>query len=78
MCQGTEEELLGIAQWFFPHIIRSMRVPIIIAENVATKIKRVKLYKKNGKYLLYFLYMQNVFIQHLHIHNVWFILTSEL
>lgn len=57
MCQGTEEELLGIAQWYSPHIIRSMKGPKIIVEIVTTKSQKSKVIPKEGEIFNIFLYM---------------------
>lgn len=77
MCQGREEKLLGIARWYFPLIIRNMRGPKIIVEIVTIKNQKSKVIQKETEIFNIFLYMQNVYIPHLHVHNVWLILTSD-
>lgn len=57
MCQGTEEEFVGIAQWYSPHIIRSTKGPIIVVEIVTTKSLKSKVIQKEGKIFNKFLYM---------------------
>lgn len=62
MCQGTEEELLGEAQWYFPLIIRSMRGPIIIVEIVTIKNQKCKDTQKRGGNIEYvFIYVKHIY-----------------
>lgn len=57
MCQVTEEELLGIAQLYFPHIVRSMRGPIIIVGNITIKNQKSNVIQKEGEIFTIFLHM---------------------